>query len=216
MINIDHMNFQRKCLGVLCALLAPSCILFGLLGDNLPGWYKSISATYYANSKICMIGLLFATSVFFLTYKGYDKWDTIFAFIQGLSCLGVILFPCNTPGIPDKVGLFNLPISMSMKLHCVSAGVLFVCFGLMILFLFTKGDINNEMKRKRNKVYYVCGTVIFIGCLGMTLQKYIPYPSWFPYTWLMEFIMLEAFAVAWIVKSESIKVLNDGYEKETK
>lgn len=212
-VNKGHLNFQRKVLGVLCALLGPCCILFGLLGDNLPGWYKSISATYYANSKICMIGLLFATAVFFLTYKGYDKKDTVMAIIQGVSALGVIVFPCATEGIPERVGLFNLPVSVSNVFHCISASVLFVAFAIMISWLFTQGDDTNPQKAKRNTVYDICAIIIYTGCALMAIKSATPIldfiPDWFPVTWFMETVMLEAYAVAWLTKAETFEKLND-------
>lgn len=199
---METMRLQRKILGVLCALLAPCCIVFGLLGDNLPLWYCSISATYYANSKICMIGLLFATSVFFFSYKGHDWKDRVMSLIQAVSALGVIMFPCNTPGIPDTVGLFSLPYATSHVIHCVMASVLFISFATNIMFLFTLGDKSNAQKARRNKVYRICGGVIYAFIVLQAVSTFIPMPAWFPATLINEAVMLEAYAVAWLVKAQ--------------
>lgn len=199
---METMKLQRKILGVLCALLAPSCILFGLLGDNLPYWYCSISATYYANSKICMIGLLFATSTFFISYKGYDKKDRVMSLIQAVSALGIIIFPCATAGIGDTTGLFNLETALSNKIHCFFASTLFLAFATNILFLFTLGDKNSEMKAKRNKVYRTCAVVMYAFCVLQALSIKLQIPQWFPMTLINETVLLEAFAVAWLTKAQ--------------
>ena len=200
----ETMLLQRKILGILCAVLTPSCILFGLLGDNLPYWYCSVSATYYANSKICMIGLLAATSVFFFSYKGYDWKDRLLSCIQAVAALGVIVFPCSTPMAPERTGLFNLSVNTSHIFHCISACTLFFAFATNIMFLFTLGNNTNEQKRKRNIIYRVCGGIIYAICLWELVAGFLPIPQWFPLTMIDETIMLEAFAVAWLVKSESV------------
>lgn len=197
----EQMMFQRRMLGILCALLSPCCIIFGLFGDNLPYWYCSISATYYANSKICMIGLLFATCVFFLSYRGYDWKDVTMSIIQALSALGVIVFPCSTEGLNENVGLFSLPISISHIFHCVSASILFLAFATNITFLFTLGDKTNAQKVKRNKVYRLCGVIIYVFAVLQAMSGALELPEWFPLTLINETIMLEAFAVAWLTKS---------------
>lgn len=213
-VEVKSYIFQRKMLGILCGLLPLACVLFGLIGieQNYPGWYKSISATYYASSKICMIGLLFTSSVFFISYKGYDWRDRLLSVIQAVSSMFVIVFPCSTPMAPSTVGLFNLPIETSDIIHCVSAGVLFVAYGVNIFFLFTLGNSDTEGKQKRNMVYRVCGIIIFAFCLiqALTLTPLFEWvPDWFPLTWFNELFMLEAFAVAWLVKAGSISSLND-------
>ena len=214
MQEVKNYLFLRKMLGICCGLLAPMCLLLGLFGaeQNMPGWYMSISATYYASSKVCMIGLLFTASVFFLCYTGYDWRDRVMAVVQAVGCLGVVVFPCRTPGAPDTVGMFDLPINVSHTIHMASATMLFFAFAVNIFFLFTLGDERNEKKRQRNLVYRVCGITIFAFAVFLVLKRtpvFAWVPGWFPYTWFCEFIMLTAFSVAWLVKSESIKQLND-------
>lgn len=216
--------FQRKMLGILCGLLAPACVLLGMLGseNNLDGWYMSISATYYASSKMCMIGLLFSAAVFFLSYiaEKYDWRDVVMSIVQAAGCLGVVAFPCKTPGVPETVGLFNLPLATSNIIHTASAAVLFVAFAVNILFLFTRGhEDTNEMKRKRNRIYRICGCVILAFCIIQALTATPVFdwvPAWFPLTWLNEFVMLSAFSVAWLVKAEMFSSLNDKSDKDRK
>lgn len=209
MNNKDVTRFQRILLGTLCLLLAPSCILFGLFGHNLPYWYCSISATYYANSNICMIGLLFATSIFFTCYQGYDWKDKVASCLQAIGALGIIMFPCNTPEAPDTVGLFGLPVAISHIIHCCFASLLFITFATTIMFLFTLGDINNEQKKKRNALYRICGIIMYSFILIQAISSFIPYPAWFPVTLINEWVMLICFGVAWLCKAGVFKKFND-------
>lgn len=215
-VQRESMLFQRKVLGILCMLLAPTSILFGLIGKdvNLPSWYDSISATYYANNKIIMIGLLYAIGIFFTAYKGYDWKDRVCSIVQAATSFMIVTFPCATSGAPSKVGLFLLPQSTSNIIHCIGASVLFITFAFNVLFLFRLcGPEPTERKKLRNKIYLVCGIIIAVF---MTLQAIYSVtslfdfmPKWFPITWFNEFVMLEAFGFAYLVKSEAISKLND-------
>lgn len=219
--ELKSMLHQRFALGILCAALAPACVLFGLigvrLGTNAPNWYMSISDTYYANSKMFMIGLLFATGVFFFTYKGYDWKDRLCSIVQAFCCMGIVAFPCKGPDADARVGLFSAVARESNKIHLFFASLLFITFAINVLCLFTlgKGELTSQKKR-RNRIYRICGFVIIafivIQALCVTVLKG-RIPSWFPNTLINEFFMLEAFAFAYIVKSEAIKSFNDGYEK---
>ena len=68
-------HYQRFMLGIICGLLPVACLLFGLLGEirgiNYPCWYNSISATYFSNGNMCMIGALCLCAFFLFTYQGY-------------------------------------------------------------------------------------------------------------------------------------------------
>ena len=212
-VQKESMMFQRKALGILCMLLVPCCILFGLFGleTNLPKWYFSVSATFYANSNIFMIGLLFATSVFFISYRGYDWRDRVCAVIEGVFSFMIIAFPCITPGTPDNVGIFQIPVNVSGVIHNISAAVLFSTFAFNVLFLFRlSGPEPTEKKKLRNKIYLVCGILI---CLFIVLQLATTIinfmPDNIPCTMINEFGMLESFGFAYFVKSEAISKLND-------
>lgn len=194
-----QLHFQRLVLGVICGLLPICCLLFGLLGSDsaLLGshWWYSISATFYANSNIWLIGSLVLASFFFFTYKGYDLGDKVITSASAVAALGVAIFPTYC-GKFERVGLFMLPVRLSSTIHNVMAAVLFVSFAIMILTQFTKGQ-----DKKRNAIYYVCGGVIVVFMLNQILSSVFNYPGY--WTWINEFFMLEAFAVAWICKSRA-------------
>lgn len=195
----SQVHFQRLVLGLICGLLPICCVLFGLLGADAASlgkeWWYSISATYYSNSKVWMIGSLVLASFFFATYRGYDIGDRVLTMISSVSSISVVIFPTYN-GAYDKCGLFMLPIKTSSTLHNISAAILFVSFAVMILTQFTKGQ-----DKKRNRVYYICGTIIVLAMISQLITGMLGV-GWM--TIVNEFFMLEAFAVSWIVKSRAL------------
>lgn len=199
-LNIEsQVHFQRLVLGIICGLLPICCILFGLIGaDTAPlgdVWWHSISATYFSNSQVWMIGSLVLASFFFATYNGYDIGDKVLTRISSVASLCVAIFPCYND-VFDRCGLFMLPTKVSSYIHNTSAAVLFISFAVMILTQFTKGK-----DKKRNTVYYICGAVIILFIINQVITSMLG-ESWM--TIVNEFFMLEAFAVAWIVKSKAV------------
>lgn len=195
-------HFQRFMLGIICGLLPVGCLLFGILGQltgiNNPEWYVSISATYFANSNMCMIGALCLCAFFLFTYQGYDLGDRLFTSIAAIAALLIVACPCSARGTDAHLGLFALPSNISNTIHGVAAAVLFLSFALMILTQFTKGG-----RKKRNILYYICGIIMLIAMVFAVISMYC---NWVPYmTMILEIVMLEAFAIAWIVKSNIIK-----------
>lgn len=213
-VQRQSMLFQRKALGILCMLLVPCALIFGLFGKGLnpPEWYGSVSATFYANSNICMIGLLFATAVFFFSYQGYDWRDRTCALIESVMSFSIIAFPCDI-GVADRMGLFGLPANINSVIHGIAAAILFVTFAFNVLVLFRlSGPEPTEKKKLRNKIYLICGIIICVFVLLQGLEAigalaFIPDPV--PVTMINEFMMLEAFGFAYFVKSEAISKLND-------
>ncbi len=194
-----QVHYQRFMLGIICGLLPVLCLLFGLLGGmvgiNNPEWYVSISATYFANSNMCMIGALCLCAFFLFTYQGYDLGDKVLTTISGISALLIVACPCSAMGTAAYLGLFALPAAISNIIHAIAAAALFLAFALMILTQFTKGG-----RSRRNIIYYICGIIMLLAmgvvAIGMFVN-FVPYM-----TMICEFIMLEAFAIAWIIKSD--------------
>ena len=194
-------HYQRFMLGIICGLLPIGCVLFGLLGQwagiNHQGWYNSISATYFCNSNMCMIGSLCLCAFFLFTYKGYDLGDRVLTMISAISALLIVACPCDA--VPaDNLGLFALPAKISSTIHDISAAVLFVAFALMILTQFTKGG-----QKRKNTIYRICGWTMVAVMALVVVGRFFQHPPYM--TMIYEFILLEAFAVAWIVKSGALE-----------
>lgn len=209
----ELMVFQKRILGLLGFFLVPCAIGFGLLGDNSdivnPKWWYSISMTYYANSQICMIGVLFSMAVLFLSYVGYNASDKILTIIAGVSALGIIVFPCGHDGI-STTGLFGLECGTSFTIHCACASAMFVSFAILVGYNFTRGrndDTATPEKILRNKVYRICACVIIVFMVNQVLAACCGYPGY--WTLINEAIMLWAFSFAWLVKAEFFTMFND-------
>lgn len=214
--EIDHksMNQQRKMLGLMTILLVPCSLLFGLLGSyNYPGWYMSVSHTFYANSNVFMIGLLFAIGIYFLSYTGYDWKDRTVSLIEAVLSFCVLVFPTFSDHAPINVGLFNMNKYISFVIHVVAALALFITFAFNLIFIFTISD-GKKTKEKflRNTIYVICGIIILVFTVSEILYKlkiYKGLPEWFPMTMVHEFFILSAFGFSYLVKSGCFKKLND-------
>lgn len=190
-------HYQRFMLGAICGLLPLACLLFGYLGElrgiNLPEWYNSISATYFANSNMCMIGALCLCSFFLFTYKGYDLGDRAYTLVAAVSALLIVACPCAAAPM-DYMGLLALPTKLSDIVHMVSAIALFGSFALMTLTQFPKGR-----HKRRNTIYRICGSIMLAFMAVVALASVFGWPGYM--TMICEAGMLDAFAFAWIVKS---------------
>jgi hypothetical protein len=218
-IEKQHYLWQRRTIAIVIFLLAPLSVLFGFIGadTNPAGWWHSISDTYYANSVFIMMWCISISSFFFITYKGYDIRDRIVNIITGIGLIFVLIFPCENEGVIEmgktipyfsKVGLFHLPISISKIFHYTGALTTFGAMFINVTFLFTLGkDEITEQKKIRNIIYRICGIVIAIGIGAMIAGVlFIPIDN---FVWIAEFVILTACSLAWLIKGESLKFLND-------
>lgn len=213
--NIEKNQYiwQRRVMGIMVLALAPLSVLFGLIGldYNPNGWWYSISDTYYANSKMIMAFIISVSSFFFCTYAGYDWRDRVVNLMSGIGLLGLLLFPCHNEGFAAtgaRVGLFNLPIELSGIIHTCFALLAFLGFFINEMFLFTLGG--NEIspgKKKRNIVYRICACTVIVACVLLVLEHFVTMPR--NTVWIAELVVLTGCGVAWLVKGEALKFLND-------
>lgn len=210
------MRKQQKILGWLCILLPVLSIGFGtigwLRGVNYPGWYESISATYYANSRMIMIGLLCACGIYFWAYKGYDKADSITTSIAAIAAFGIVMFPCSDGRSTTEtiVGLFSLPTHISGIFHCTFATALYATFIVQTcLFRKSKGE-KTPKKIIRNRIYLACLIFMGIGAAFILSCCFIPVLIPCHYFVLIgESFFQIGYGVAWLVKAELISGLSD-------
>lgn len=209
-LNSSVMKRQQFILGWLCFALPFASILFGWFGErtnvNYPDWWYSISSTFYANSNIIMIGLLFTTAIYFWSYLGYDKFDDIVTKICAVSAFGIISFPTYTE-YEQFVGIFSLPTNISQIIHCIFAFAFYLGFVVMIFRFRKSNGTMTDKKKLRNKFYLVFG-IINIACIALIVLKNIF--KWPDYTIIfLETILQVCCGFAWLIKSEAFKILND-------
>lgn len=195
---------MRRWIGILAMAFPILIILFG----GLP-MQTSISAYYWTNAGVLFTAMLFMMGLFLLSYHGYDKRDDWLSGIAGGAMMIVALFPCEV-GINPVTHAYLMPWlgpAVNNVIHYAAAVVTFGMLGVLSMFQFTQGG-DNIQKLKRNRVYRICGWVIF-GALAVAVPlQLIPNGRaatdvirlWF---WL-EAIMVWAFGVSWLVKGGTL------------
>jgi cytosine/uracil/thiamine/allantoin permease len=172
--------------------------------DALRRWsiLPSVSEYYYTGAVALFVGVLFALSLFLLTYRGYSdtKADRIVGAFGGIAAVGVALFPTRAPSGLEPPAWWSSPLG---TVHYVAAVCLFISFILFSIWLFRKSNIplrcdRPPEKRRRDDVCLGCG-LIMIGCIlwaGSSLVTHAP-------IFLPEAIAIEAFAISWLVKGDA-------------
>jgi hypothetical protein len=188
----------RKAVGLLGVafplVLSIGCRLCG----SCDGIQPSISEYYGTEMRDVFVGLLFAIGLFLFSYRGYEPKDNLAGNLACAFAVGVALFPVTAT------------IVWIRRSHYVFAAALFLTLAYFSLFLFTKTreDVPPTLeKRKRNKVYVVCGTAILVWIALIPLYELFltqtPLARLEPVFWL-ESLALWSFGISWIVKGEAI------------
>lgn len=169
----------------------------------LPQWclLDSVSVYYYTGAVTVFVGILVALGVFLFTYRGYDneyrRRDRIAAIVAGGAAVLVAFFPTAPPDASLRPAWWTSPLG---TIHYAAAVVLFGAFIYFSLFLFprSKVDIGASLpndKRRRNRVYRVCGAAMVACILWAGAAELRHAPIFWPETLALEF-----FAVSWLVK----------------
>lgn len=201
-LDLSH-RAHRRLIGYL-GLVLPF-VLLALSGarptEGLAPWevLDSVSAYYYTGAVAAFLGILFALALFLFTYGGYKGYqvDRAIGSVGGACALGVALFPTAAPGGLLEPSWWS---PAARTIHYVSATGLFLVFIVFSLWLFRKtkeppGKALPKSKRRRNRVYLICGLVM----VGAVLWAGSSYFTGAPIFWA-ESIALWAFAVSWLVK----------------
>jgi len=225
--NTDILNSYcriRKLIGVLGMLLPVIIVIF--YDELLP----SISHYYYTRSAVFFIAILAAFGFFLISYRGYETKkvdnnkfclrlsDNTVTHIGGIAILIVVLIPTDCivnlsicAGCQStEFCLFGHRDVVVGAIHLLSAALFFIAMGYMSLCNFTRGNDN-----KYHIWYKLCGWIIFIT-LGLLIIEFGIW-KWIkpdfqitPYdVYIMETIMVVAFAVSWLLKGRTIEYMGD-------
>lgn len=168
----------------------------------------SISATYYLTPALA--GVLTTSSIVLICYKGYDWKDEVVTTISGIFGLMIVIFPCECSlATETTVGFFQLPVSISDKIHCIVAVLFFLLLAINSIFLFTLGESNTPQKRIRNIIYKVCG----IGMFSTLFLLFLPF-NFSAKIFAVEAIALTFFGISWLVKGQIFGLLSDKPAKQ--
>ncbi len=171
--------------------------------DHLPSSVRldSVSAYYYTGAVGLFVGVIFALSLFLMTYRGYKGVfvDEGVGVVAGLAALGVVFFPTDPPDPVPKLPWWT---ETTGNIHYGSAIVLFVCFFLFSFWLFRKSNVPSRRNRPteknvRNDICLVCSIAIVGGLIWAYRAHGHHHPIFVP-----ESLMIEAFAISWLTKGE--------------
>jgi hypothetical protein len=196
---------HRRLIGVL-GLFLP-VLLYVVAGlrpvDGVPRWapLSSVSAYYYTGAVAIFVGVLFALSLFLLTYRGYERVraDRVVGTVGGAAALLVTLFPASPPDAVTRPPWWRDWIE---DVHHAAAVALFVCFILFATWLFRKSSVAKSdrplEKRRRDAVSLTCGIVMIVCVLWALVAAKRDGNILVP-----EAIAIVAFAISWLVKGEA-------------
>lgn len=124
-----------------------------------PQWIPgSLSGFYYTHMRNLFVGAMCAVGVFFIAYRGHDKWDDRLTNVAGLAAICIALFPTMPPYYskspngtnqfftsanqcgPTTLITYHLSSHQSSirYVHVGSLLVLFLMVFLMVLVQFTR------------------------------------------------------------------------------
>jgi hypothetical protein len=199
----------RKAIGLL-GIALPVVLAVGSTISNCTELKDTISHYYYTTMGDLLVGLLSATAIFLITYKGYDN-DNVYTNLAGVFALGIAFLP--TSNISDgSCALFTIPTNeLRQTAHLFFAGAFFLVLAYISFFLFVRSSHRvTPEKRKRNLVFRTCGIVMVAMVLGIILY-YWGFSDESRQQWRqlrlvfwMESIALWAFGISWLVKGETI------------
>lgn len=208
----------RQALGWL-GLVMPAFLIAATLvaGDPLP---PALSDFYYTPLRDVFVGVMVTIGFFLLAYSGHREpgrlvTDRTVSSAAGLGALGVALFPNDT--LDPCVGVALPSVTVPGVLHVVSAGVFLASTAVFCLVLFrrTDGPAPSPAKRRRNRIYVLCGAAIGLALLGIAVYFGVFEPAQRcairglrPILWL-EVVTVLAFGLSWLVKGRGIQALND-------
>jgi hypothetical protein len=201
----------RRWIGILGILLPFICLLGGRIFSDL-SMQQSISFYYHTNMRDFFVGLLIGVSLFLVTYRGYERIDSVVSTMSGIAGFGVAVFPCLSDRLSGQpLGIFQVIPPVSNAIHLVCASIFFLLLGCNSFFLFTLSKNKNApitgSKVLRNRIYRFCGGVIFASILLLIVILAVWGPEEAHRTGVVlifETVMLCAFGFSWLVKGETL------------
>ena len=202
----------RRAIGILGMALPLIVAVGAVILGNCTSIQHSISLYYNTIMRNAFVGILSATALFMFAYRGYDYRDRIAGIAAFVFALGIAFFPATSQMVKD-CGTMCLHVNYHdwiRTVHLISAVLYFLTLAYISLFLFTLTDpklVFTEQKRKRNKVYRICGYTILGSLLLIIIYMFLIFPEYpqfdryHPIFWL-ESIALWAFGISWLIKGE--------------
>lgn len=203
----------RKAIGLLGAGLPFLLLLLTALPVTNTKIQPSISHFYYTNLREIFTGILCATGLFLITYKGHKnpkflKNDSALTNIAGVMAFGIAFMPTNpingTSKLPTLIPLTDKWLG---GLHYGFAGLFFVALAIISINVFTIGQNADpgipKSRLNENNIYRACGylIVLFVLLVPVMSEFHLKYS-----TLVLEALALLSFGTSWLIKG---RILGD-------
>ena len=201
--------YLRNAIGIV-GIIMPLWILYGAyIRENI--WQlNSISAYYYTSMRDVFVACLMLVGGLLACYRGTEFKDNLAAFVAGISAMFIGLFPMApefSKIVQEKYACFNRNDCYFafgiLGFHFLFVALFFVIIFWMVYFRFKIITDQKELtsqKIKRNKIYKICGGIMFcsyvlIAYMYFTNNQYIFWP---------EYSAIFSFAYAWLTKGQAL------------
>ena len=190
----------------------------------------SISDYYYTGIGDLLVVILSVLGVFLFTYTGYGWKENILTTIAAICGIGVAFSPtaAKFPGNSFSVHtpILEVPEIFCFERHLLFAAIFFISLSIMSLYYFRKSDSvrirtkndKRTQKEKRNIIYKICGWIMIVCVVTLILYFIIaPFKKIvgdFPIIFTLETVAVEAFAISWLTKGETLLPDGEHYMKE--
>jgi hypothetical protein len=198
-INTTYLNL-RKYIGIL-GISLPFILIIG----NGIEVELSISRFYYTRMSVFFTGILVIFGLMLFSYRGYEKQDeaisdNLLTNLAGILAMITAIIPTACSGA-DCIAPNSHNDKLFSIIHTGCAGGFMLLMGWMSLFNFTKGDLSVKLKRRKNKLYRICGIGIWITLFLTAFDMLLDLNFTGVDVFIGETITLLFFGIAWLVKS---------------
>lgn len=210
---------MRRAIGILGITLPLILVAGSSLFGDCDEVQKSISTYYHTNMRNIFVGFNCAVALFLFAYRGHDWRDNLAGYLGCIFVLGVAFLPCSVGSASQpclvQVSALNPLVG---KLHNLCALLYFIILIVYALFLFPKTHMDmitgekmfmGYQKRKRNVIYYFCGSMMTVSLLLMLaymwfLEARFPGMKSLNLIFWLESIVLFSFGISWLTKGQLI------------
>lgn len=189
----------RRTVGTIGLILPFILLAYGISSDGIE---PSISHFYYTPMRDFFVGALCVIGLFLMSYRGYqpakDEWisDRTLGWIAGGGAVVLALIPTTPLDPADCPNGFGA----NETIHLLGAAIFLIALGVFSFSKFARSD-------KSTKTYRIMGAVIFACLLTILVAKIFNLDLWPNWLFWLESIAVWAFGISWLVKGETIKVL---------
>ena len=172
--------------------------------------WDSISSYFYSGGGPVFTGVLFALSVFMVTYRGYNntsnKWDRILGVWAAIAAFCVAFFPTKSPLKMDVKNFLPSPPWVNDptfigQIHLISACALFTSFIAFSFIVFRSPknllSVFKFPKDGRDRLFYIAGILLAIFVLWAFIAGQSSQEIFWP-----ESLALMTFGVSWLAKGK--------------